>query len=65
MAALAGYGGCGTNTGSSGQSDKLTPVITWATPWPITYGTALNATQFDATASVPGTFAYTRPRVPC
>jgi hypothetical protein len=61
MAALAGYGGCGTNTGSSGQSDKLTPVITWATPVAITYGTALNATQFDATASVPGTFAYTPP----
>jgi hypothetical protein len=60
IAALAAYG-CGTKTGSSGQSDKLTPVITWATPAAITYGTALSATQLDATASVPGTFAYTPP----
>ena len=38
---------------------KATPVITWATPADITYGTALSATQLNATASVPGTFAYT------
>ena len=38
---------------------KATPTITWATPAAITYGTALSATQLDATASVPGTFAYT------
>jgi Bacterial Ig-like domain (group 3) len=37
----------------------VTPTITWATPAPISYGTALSATQLDATASVPGTFAYT------
>jgi hypothetical protein len=30
-----------------------------ATPSPITYGTALSATQLDATASVSGNFAYT------
>ena len=36
-----------------------TPTITWATPAAITYGTALSATQLDATASVAGTFAYT------
>jgi beta-glucanase (GH16 family) len=36
----------------------LTPVITWATPATITYGTALSPTQLDATASVPGTFVY-------
>ncbi len=35
-----------------------TPIITWASPAPITYGTALGAAQLDATASVPGTFAY-------
>ncbi|MGA2649953.1 MAG: DUF2341 domain-containing protein [Terracidiphilus sp.] len=34
------------------------PVITWATPAPITYGTALSAAQLDAAANVPGTFAY-------
>jgi hypothetical protein len=35
-----------------------TPTITWPTPAAITYGTALSAAQLDATASVPGTFAY-------
>ncbi|HTC76732.1 MAG TPA: Ig-like domain repeat protein, partial [Edaphobacter sp.] len=38
---------------------QATPVITWATPAGITYGTALSNTQLNATASVPGTFAYT------
>src|SRR5579871_6698377 len=37
---------------------KTTPVITWATPAAITYGTALSAAQLDATASVPGSFTY-------
>jgi hypothetical protein len=32
--------------------------ITWPTPAPIVYGTALSATQLDATANVPGTFVY-------
>ena len=40
------------------QSSKITPTITWAAPAGIVYGTALSATQLDATASVPGTFAY-------
>jgi hypothetical protein len=39
--------------------NQATPTITWATPAAITYGTALSATQLNATASVPGTFAYT------
>jgi len=39
--------------------NKAAPVITWATPAPIAYGTALSSTQFDATASVAGTFSYT------
>ncbi len=38
---------------------QVTPVITWANPAAITYGTALSGTQLNATASVPGTFAYT------
>ena len=43
--------------------NKATPVITWATPDQITYGTALSGTQLDATAnfsgsSLPGTFSY-------
>ena len=40
---------------------KATPTITWATPADIVYGTALSATQLNATASVPGTFVYTPP----
>ena len=38
---------------------KATPVISWPNPANITYGTAPGATQLDATASVPGAFAYT------
>jgi MBG domain/MBG domain (YGX type)/Abnormal spindle-like microcephaly-assoc'd, ASPM-SPD-2-Hydin/Bacterial Ig-like domain (group 2)/Galactose oxidase, central domain len=37
---------------------QATPVITWATPAPITSGTQLSGTQLNATASVPGTFVY-------
>ena len=40
---------------------KVTPVITWANPADITYGTLLSATQLNATADVPGTFTYTPP----
>lgn len=39
--------------------NKATPLITWANPSPITYGTLLSTTQLNATASVPGAFAYT------
>jgi N-acetylneuraminic acid mutarotase len=38
--------------------NQVTPVITWPTPASIAYGTALSAIQLDATASVPGVFAY-------
>jgi hypothetical protein len=38
---------------------KATPTVTWNGPADITYGTALSATQLNATASVLGTFAYT------
>jgi hypothetical protein len=38
---------------------KATPTVTWNTPAPITYGTALSATQLNASASVTGTFVYT------
>jgi hypothetical protein len=37
---------------------KATPLITWSNPADITYGTALDGTQFNATASVPGAFVY-------
>jgi len=38
---------------------KATPAIAWPTPEPILYGTELNATQLNAAAPIPGTFAYT------
>nr|MBA2481889.1 hypothetical protein [Planctomycetota bacterium] len=38
---------------------KATPVVTWAAPAAITYGTALDATQLNASSSVAGTFVYT------
>ena len=37
----------------------ITPTISWSTPAAITYGTPLSSAQLNATASVPGTFAYT------
>jgi len=40
------------------NADPATPTVTWATPAAIPYGTALTATQLDATANVAGTFAY-------
>jgi len=45
---------------------KATPVITWANPAEIVYGTALSGTQLNATASwlgapVAGNFVYTPP----
>jgi hypothetical protein len=40
---------------------KATPAIAWSDPADIAYGTALGATQLNAAASVPGTFAYTPP----
>src|SRR5205823_9631862 len=38
---------------------KATPVLTWATPADIVYGTALGATQLNASANVAGSFVYT------
>jgi len=43
---------------SSGLNVPITPTITWPTPAPISYGTALSTTQLDASADVPGTFSY-------
>ena len=50
------HGATATATISVAQA---TPTISWANPASIVYGTALSATQLDATASVPGTFTYT------
>ena len=53
-----------TSAAQSTTATKATPVITWAAPAAITYGTALGGTQLDATttykgATVAGTFVYT------
>src|ERR1035437_4599532 len=37
---------------------KASPSVTWPAPASIAYGTALSATQLNATASVPGKFVY-------
>jgi Flp pilus assembly CpaE family ATPase len=39
--------------------DKAEPTVTWSTPASIAEGAPLDAAQLNATASVPGTFAYT------
>jgi len=40
---------------------RESPVVTWANPASIVYGTALSAAQLNATASVAGTFVYDPP----
>ena len=37
---------------------QTVPVVTWTNPAPISYGTALSSNQLNATANVPGKFAY-------
>ncbi len=39
--------------------NKKTPVVTWEKPSNLSFGNPLGNYQFDATADVPGTFAYT------
>jgi hypothetical protein len=38
--------------------NKATPAITWNAPAAISFGTAVGSAQLNATANVPGTFAY-------
>ena len=40
------------------SSGLITPTITWSNPASITYGAALSGAQLNATANVPGSFAY-------
>jgi len=44
---------------SKSADGRMTPVVTWPTPGPITYGERLTFAQLNATASVEGTFVYT------
>jgi len=50
--------GCGGSGPVSSGNTQSTPTITWATPADIVYGTALSATQLNATASAAGSFTY-------
>ena len=64
--ATATVSGKELNTTNDTASDttvigKATPVLTWNAPAPITYGSALGATQLNAAANVPGIFVYTPP----
>jgi hypothetical protein len=45
-------------TGISVTVSQAASVVTWAAPASIVYGTALGATQLNATASVPGAIVY-------
>ena len=47
-----------TSSTATVTSQQLTPIVTWAVPEAISFGTALSATQLNATSSVPGIFAY-------
>ena len=56
------YSALGPDVGDSTSSitvQMATPTVSWANPATITYLTPLGGSQLDATASVPGTFAYT------
>ena len=44
-----------------GADATVVPLITWTNPTPIIYGAALSAAQLNATAIVPGSFAYNPP----
>ncbi|MGA2170513.1 MAG: hypothetical protein ABSG62_20165, partial [Terracidiphilus sp.] len=55
---IAGWGLVCLVLAGCGGSNKTSPQIDWVTPAPITYGTALSAKQLNATASIPGAFAY-------
>ena len=50
-----------SDTWTYGIAPRTAPTITWPAPTPITQGTPLAGSQLDATASVPGSFAYFPP----
>ena len=47
------------------RAPRTTPAVTWPTPAAITQGTALSATQLNASARVAGAFVYTPAPAPC
>ena len=55
-----GFGGSSDSSKTLSIS-RAAPVITWANPADIVFGSALGSGQLNATANVPGTFIYTPP----
>ena len=53
-----GQGGGGTVFVLALNTTMSIPALTWTNPAAITYGTALSSSQLNATANVPGRFAY-------
>ncbi len=59
----ASYAGDANFTASTSAAvpfkvSQAAPTLVWPTPAPVPAGSALSATQLDATASVPGSFVY-------
>ena len=48
-----------TNASATLTVSRTMPLVTWTNPAAIVYGTALSSNQLNATANVPGAFAYT------
>ena len=44
---------------AAGAKQRATPVINWATPASVSYGTAVSGLQLNASANISGTFVYT------
>jgi hypothetical protein len=53
--------GAGLINALSPEPQITSPLVSWASPPAITYGTPLGPAQLDATASVPGSFIYQPP----
>ena len=58
MSATAMILGCGNSIEALAVSPLTQPVIAWAAPAPIPFGTRLSSAQLNATSPVPGTFTY-------
>jgi len=50
--------GCSGSAAATVHIDQGTPALSWSSPTPIAFGTALGAAQLNATSSVPGSFVY-------
>lgn len=61
LTSCSGVTSKGNPGGDPPPTPKTTPTITWPPPAAITNPTPLSATQLNATANVPGSFAYSPP----